>query len=89
MTLPLISSASNLGTDIGTGAYDGDDDREARLLEFCKIARTKSEIQEDLGIKSERYVRQIILNPLLEDGRLERTIPDKPRSKNQKYIAKK
>ena len=89
LTLPLTSSALNLGTDIGTGGYDGDEDKGTKLLLFCAVPRTKAEIQEHLGIKPERYVRQKLLSPLLNDGRLVRTIPDKPKSKNQKYVAAK
>jgi len=57
------------------------------LLEFCKIARTREELLEFLGIKTTSYMTNNILNPLIESGQLKMTIPDKPRSKKQKYIS--
>ena len=41
-----------------------------------------------LGYKDKITVRKY-LDSLLEQGRIARTIPDKPNSKNQKYIAVK
>ena len=63
--------------------------QEARLMKleaFCATARTREELQEFMGIKNRSYFRKAYLNPLLENGRLIMTIPDKPNSKNQKYI---
>ena len=56
------------------------------LLEYCKEARSRTEMQSFCGIKSQDYFRRNILLPLLESGRLKRTIPDKPNSSKQKYI---
>ncbi len=58
-----------------------------KLLEFCKIPKTRAEIQAFLDIKSRRYVIQNILNPLINGGILKMTLPDKPTSKNQKYYS--
>ncbi|MDO4796559.1 MAG: hypothetical protein Q4A01_00900 [Coriobacteriales bacterium] len=77
LTLPLVAS---LGTSLGTSEQAGD--QAERLLEFCSEPRSKGEIQRHLGISSERYVRQELIRPLLDDGRLVQTIPDKPRSPN-------
>lgn len=90
LTLPLASS-KNLGTNLGTSLGTADTEAEKRtlLLEFCSEPRSKAEIQEKLGIKSERYVRQILINSLLESGELIRTIPDKPNSPKQRYVRKK
>ncbi|WP_049895931.1 ATP-binding protein [Oribacterium sp. NK2B42] len=85
INLPLLSA--NLGTDLGTSAYDDEVDKKKLILEFCVRERSKAEIQEYLKIKSERYVRQKLITPLILEGKLRRTIPDKPQSKNQKYIA--
>lgn len=56
------------------------------LLEYCKEARTRSEMQEFCEISSRDYFRKNILVPLLNSGRLQMTIPDKPNSSKQKYI---
>lgn len=56
-----------------------------RILEFCSESRGSREILEHLGLKDIKYLRQQ-LKRLLEQGRIARTIPDKPNSRNQKYI---
>ena len=56
------------------------------LLNFCTEARSRIEMQEFCGIKSQDYFRTNILLPLLNSGRLLRTIPEKPNSSKQKYI---
>lgn len=86
LTLPLVAASlgTGLGTSLGTGEQAGD--QAERILEFCATPRTKGEIQAHLGIKSERYVRQELIKPLLESGMLAQTIPDKPRSPNQRYV---
>lgn len=77
----------NLHTTAQDGAQDGAQvERITTLIEFCSIARTRDEIQEHLGISSREYLRKNILKPLLDAGQLKMTIPDKPNSKNQKYI---
>lgn len=57
------------------------------LLQFSCVPRTREELQQFCKIKSREYFRKNILSPLVENGLLLRTIPDKPNSKNQKYIA--
>ena len=56
------------------------------LLDYCNEARTRAELQEFCEIGSRDYFMVNILRPLLETGRLKRTIPDKPNSSKQKYI---
>ena len=64
--------------------YDDRDDAE-RILEFCMAPRTIHEIMELLGHKERKSTRRYV-KPLVEQGRLAMTLPDKPQSKNQKYI---
>ena len=64
-------------------------EREKEILEFCKVEKTRSDIQGFLNLKDRKYFSKYILKPLLEEGKLERTIPDKPSSPKQKYRAVK
>ena len=63
-----------------------DQDKIRDLIEFCATPRTREEMQTFYGIASRSYFRINILKPLLESGKLRMTIPDKPNSRNQKYI---
>lgn len=90
LTLPLsISSITNLVTSDEASDEVGDEAKMNKILAFCQEPRSKAEIQMHLGISSERYVRQKLMIPLLDKGVLVRTIPDKPSSPKQKYIAVK
>jgi len=60
-------------------------DKEEQILVYCIEAKSISEIAEMLGYKDKRSVRKL-LNPMLESGRIAMTIPEKPNSKNQKYV---
>ena len=63
--------------------------RIEEILEFCIDPRTREEIQEFTGLKHREHFRKDILNPLIEKGLLKLTIPDKPKSPNQKYYSEK
>lgn len=70
-----------------------DDEKEQNsgtdtLLEFCRIPRTRREIEDYLGINTVFYVMQHYVQPLLASGKLVMTIPEKPKSRNQKFVAK-
>ena len=62
-------------------------DMEKKILEFCEMPRSRKEIQEFVGIHSRTHFAETILNPLIKGGLLKLTIPDKPRSPNQKYYS--
>jgi ATP-dependent DNA helicase RecG len=62
------------------------DNRIASLLEFCAQPRTREEMQQYLEMANRDYFRKSILKPLLGSGQLVMTIPDKPNSRNQKYV---
>ena len=57
------------------------------VLDFCQEPKSTKEIMELLNLKHKRHFRTTILKPLLEKKLLKETIPDKPRSPKQKYIA--
>lgn len=95
ITIPLSEIATAtvgpVNTDFTTeatteAAIKLDSLRLHALLEFCKALRTRSQMQEFCGIKTEKYFRENILTPMLKSGLIRRTLPDKPKSPNQKYI---
>lgn len=57
-----------------------------RILDCCSVPRTRSELQELAGISGRKSFSEKYLKPLLKSGRLKMTVPDKPNSKNQKYV---
>ena len=60
---------------------------EKQILQFCTSPRSRLEIMEFLKLSGRRYFSERYLQPLLKEGKLLMTLPDKPNSKNQKYIA--
>jgi hypothetical protein len=56
------------------------------LISFCETPRARGEIAAFLG-KTTYYAMRSFVDPLLEKGKLKMTIPDKPRSRNQKYYS--
>lgn len=61
--------------------------KQSHLLDFCIEARTRDGMQIFLDISNRSYFSKSYLKPLLESGRLKMTIPDKTKSKSQKYIS--
>lgn len=59
---------------------------EKGLLAFCRTPRTRSEIIGFLGIASGQYALRRYLDPLVQAGAIRLTIPDRPRSTNQRYV---
>ena len=57
------------------------------IIEFCRTPRSRNEIARYLGIKTIYYMMSHYVNPLLETGQLKMTMPEKPKSKNQKYYS--
>ena len=57
-----------------------------QILAFCTTSKSKKELASFCGFKDLRNFTLKHINPLLESGQLEMTIPDKPKSRNQKYI---
>ncbi|OEU52868.1 MAG: hypothetical protein BA861_03350 [Desulfobacterales bacterium S3730MH5] len=62
----------------------------AQVLSVCRTPKKASEIQDLLGLKHRETFMKNYLKPLLASGWIESTIPEKPKSRLQKYrIAEK
>ena len=63
-------------------------DQVNRLLDVMEpdIPLSANEIMNRLGIKSKETLRARYLNPAIENGLIKMTLPDKPNSKNQRYV---
>ena len=68
------------GTRSGTQS-----EQTSMILDFCRTPRQVGEIRAKLGYTNRTKFRQNYMTPLLRDGYLEMTIPDKPTSSQQKY----
>lgn len=62
-------------------------DDEKGLIGFCRTPRTRAEIVEFLAIPSGQYALRRYLDPLVKEKAILMTMPDRPRSRNQKYIS--
>ena len=63
-------------------------DKIEELRYFCSTPKRMVEMQCFLGLKDKNNFKNNYLIPMLEKGIIEMTIPDKPTSRNQKYVAK-
>lgn len=56
------------------------------ILEFCRDPKSAQEIMNLIGVRHKTHFRQSMHTPLIKQGYLAPTIPDKPQSRQQKYI---
>ena len=80
--VPIKSGPSRdqVGTKSGLSSED-----IIPILAFCLKAKAVSDIQKKFKWTNRTKFRNKYINPLLQDGLLEMTIPDKPNSRLQKY----
>lgn len=71
--------------------------QESGITEYVKtllatmeydVPYSAKELLQILNLKSKENLRKNYLNPALESGWIEMTLPDKPKSKNQRYLKK-
>lgn len=71
---------------LGQSDQDSDQDLKNKIIEFCKIPKSSSEILKEFNLERS-YFRRHYLDRMLKVGDLKRTEPDKPKSRNQKYYS--
>lgn len=67
-------------------AEAGSADVSETLLDFCRTPRSRQEIADFLHVGTVFYAMQRYVRPLLDDGRLTMTLPDKPQSSRQRFV---
>ncbi len=71
----------------GSGQQKSLDDYKRILLKYCTVPRSAKEISEYLQIKSRQYISTYIINPLIEDNKLDYTNKNSINARNQKYVS--
>lgn len=56
------------------------------VVQFCTTPRSREELTAFTG-KSRYYTMSAIVRPLIEQGKLKRTVPEKPKSARQRFVA--
>lgn len=86
-------SSETSGTDeaIGVGSgkqrKSGAEKLRREILKFCSKPRSRKEIAQQFEFSTSDYVIQKYVLPLVRSRMLQMTIPDHPKSKNQKYFS--
>ena len=57
----------------------------AQLLKICENERSRKELMELLHLKGRDNFEKLYLHPALDNKLIEKTIPEKPNSRLQKY----
>ena len=63
-----------------------DSDVNKKILTYCEKPRSRFDLANELGYDSTYYMVTKYLRPLVESGKLKMVLPNRPRSKNQKYV---
>lgn len=66
--------------------YDNEQDIMEQIIEFCRKPKSANQIMQKFNLERS-YFRRNYLDKMLESGELQKTEPNKPRSKNQKYYS--
>lgn len=61
-------------------------DMVSAILAYCRTPRSRKELIDFSGL-SQYYLMKKYVTPMLTDGRLKRTLPDKPKSSKQKFVS--
>ena len=62
-------------------------DMNKMIIDFCKEPKSVQEIMDYFGFESRTSLRRKYIAPMVEQGILKMTIPEKASSKNQRYYS--
>ena len=81
--LSIIYDDNNDNMILGT--KEGLSQDHLKILKNCKNESSAIELMEILNRTNKSKFKNVIINPLIENGFIELTNPDKPKSPTQKY----
>ena len=58
---------------------------QEEILDYCFFPRSRQEIADRIGKKTSQYIIRRYVMPLVEAGKMAMTLPEKPRSKLQRF----
>lgn len=67
------------------GGEDKNTDMEQEILDYCITPRSRKELAKEFAFEAPTYFIKTYIQPLIEEGKIKTTLPDKPKSKFQKY----
>ena len=70
-----------------TTVQDENSDLEQEILDYCRTPRTREELADRFGFEAPSYFIKTYIYPLIDAGMIKMTLPDKPKSKYQKYYS--
>lgn len=71
-----------------TAAFGMDIGMEQEILDYCMTPRSREELAEKFGFNTPTYFIKKFITPLILEGKIKMTIPNRPKSKFQKYYSK-
>ncbi|MDO4468147.1 MAG: hypothetical protein Q4C49_14290 [Bacillota bacterium] len=77
---------NSAATDATTDATLTREQLMQKIIEFCVIPHSRDELMQKCGLVNKNNFMKSYIKPLLEENKIKMTIPDKPSSKNQKYV---
>ncbi len=83
--LPNVEIARKITEQVGEQVSEQVDE-QVTILKFCLTPKQKQEILAHLGLRSVYLNFKRHIQPLVKQGLLEMTIPEKPRSSKQRYL---
>lgn len=86
LTIPNVNYIhDNIHDTIHDNIHDTIHEKVSMLLSFCEVSRSREEMMEFLELRNRDHFLKKYLRPLLDQNKIEMTIPEKPRSKHQRY----
>lgn len=86
LPLPFFSAVhGEFKVVMKNNVFKGSATSTEEILAFCSVPRTRAELIKFTG-KSRTYTMTSIVGPLVREGKLKLTLPDKPKSSKQRYV---